>query len=96
MRRQAHNLLLHLFQNRNALRVVQTSDHTQGQVEVGHEAQGIIRLRTMNLIQLVIVTLEDGFGMEKALLESHLTLRYVRDANVGEDSNKLLVAHIFK
>ena len=50
MRRQAYNLLLHVFQNRNTFGVVEASDDSEGEVEVGLEAERVVRLRAVNLI----------------------------------------------
>ena len=64
VRRQAFDRFLHFFENIEALRVIQAAYDSQSHVKIWHKAQGTVGLGTMDLVELIVVPLEDGFSVE--------------------------------
>lgn len=47
----------------------------------------------MNLVELIVMSLKDGFGFQQSILEQHISARNIGDANVWEYTDELLVSH---
>ena len=70
---QIDHPILHLFQNLYALLVIEAPDDPQCQTGAWVKAHGIASLRTMNLVELIVVSLKDSFGFQKSILEQHIS-----------------------
>ena len=90
---QIDHPILHLFQNLYTLLVIEAPDDPQCQTGAWVKAHGIASLRTMNLVELIVVSLKDSFGFQKSILEQHISAWNVGDANVWEYTDELLVSH---
>ena len=79
---QIDHTILHFLQNLDAFLVVQAPDDPKRQVCARIEPHGIPRLRTMDLVELVVMPLKDRFGFEQTILKGYLPIGYICDSNI--------------
>jgi hypothetical protein len=69
VRPEANHIALHFFQNFHGLFIIQTSYNSEGEIGIRWKSQSIGLLRAMDLIQLIIMSLEGGLGDQKPILK---------------------------